>query len=159
MKNQLITICGFPCFYLLLFKNNLSLIFVNLINVCLVMSLLEFFLYGTLLSGIERKCFLSHFNEVLIKYFFRPFLFLLLLEPPITHIIVHLMVSHKSFKVFLLIFFLSFFWLDEFSLPCEFTDPFLYLSAAELLSWVFHFSYCILQLCDSCLVLSYSFYL
>ena len=56
----------------------MSLIFVNLINMCLGMFLLGFILYGTLHFLDFSECFLSYVKEVfsyyLFKYFLRVFL-------------------------------------------------------------------------------------
>ena len=85
LKSQLITLWGFPCMLFVAFSlvafNILSLYltFVSLINMCLIMFLLGFILYGTLCFLDLDDYFLSQVREVfnfdLFKYFLRAFLF------------------------------------------------------------------------------------
>ena len=79
MRSQLVTLWGFPCMLFVAFYIfSLSLIFVTLINVCLIV-LLWFILYGTLCFLNLSQCFPSHVREVSsyngFKYFPRLFLF------------------------------------------------------------------------------------
>ena len=69
----------------------LHLIFDSLINMCLVVFLLGFILYGTLCFLDLIDYFLSHVREVFnynpIKYFLRPFLFLFFIWDPYNSIV------------------------------------------------------------------------
>ena len=134
LKNQLITLWGFPCIYCfsLAAFNIFSLyfIFVSLINMGLGVFLLGFILYGTLHFLDLGDYFLSHVREVFnynfFNYFLRPFLFLFFFWDPYKSNVVHLVLSQRSQK-------LSSFFFILYSVPWQRFPPFCLLGHLSIL--------------------------
>ena len=154
VKNPLITLWGFPCmlfvaFPLLVNPFSLSLIFVNLITMCLSMLLLGLILPGTQWASwiwlTASLPMLGKFSAIMSSNIFSgPFSLFSPSGTPIMWMLVHLILSQRCLKLSSFIFFLLFRGSDFYHSVFQLTYLFFCLIYSVILSSMFFISIIVL---------------
>ena len=108
LKDQLLTLWGFPCVLFVVFPLLLLIFFLCILFLIVwLICVLAWFSLDLSCMGLSvlpgLNYFFSHIREVfnykLFKYFLSPFLFSLLLLGPLIQMVVHLTLSQRSLKL------------------------------------------------------------